>query len=394
MSFDNDNDNHAMAMPIEAVSPAILPPMHTISNIMTSSSSNAGIFPPAIRPGNTIALISPSARLNNIFPLRVSRAAFALESIGFRVKIIFTPISDNASHADQISHRVHELHSAFKDPEIKAIITTIGGLSANELLPFIDWSVIRQNPKIFCGYSDITLLHLAIAKMTGLRTFYGPAAITQFGEYPSPLPFTLSHFLHVLSPPPASLGKPVGPIPRSLEWTEEFGDWDAESSVLKARKLEKNPGWKFLRAGSGTGRLTGGCLPSLLQLAGTKYFPDFRGKILLLENPEGEKPDGPLPFAQTRSLMADLVNLGAFDRIVGLVVGRPMGYVGDDLAQFEQMVLDMCSGRDEEGKERNFPILAGVDVGHTDPMVTVPLNAVVRVDSKADVWEVLEPGVV
>jgi muramoyltetrapeptide carboxypeptidase LdcA involved in peptidoglycan recycling len=339
-------------------------------------------------------LISPSARLNDIFPLRISRAVSALENLGFKVKVIFTPIPASASHADQIQHRVQELHSAFSDPEVKAIITTIGGLSANELLPFMDWSLIKENPKILCGYSDITLLHLAIGKITGLRTFYGPAAITQFGEYPSPLPFTVTHFLHVLSPPSSSLGKPIGPIPRSLEWTEEFGDWDAESSVLKARKLEKNPGWKWLRSGTGTGRLTGGCLPSLLQLAGTKYFPDFHGKILLLETPEGEKPDGPLPFAQTRSLMADLVNLGVFDSIVGLVVGRPMGYTGNELVEFEQMVLDMCSGQDAGGVERNFPILVGVDVGHTDPMVTAPMNAVVRLDSDADVWEVLELGVV
>jgi muramoyltetrapeptide carboxypeptidase LdcA involved in peptidoglycan recycling len=314
--------------------------------------------------------------------------------VGFKVKIIFTPISASASHAHQIQHRVQELHSAFTDPEIKAIIATIGGLSANELLPFIDWLLIRQNPKIFCGYSDITLLHLAIGKMTGLRTFYGPAAITQFGEYPSPLEFTMSHFLHVLFPPPSSLGNPTGPIPRSREWTEEFADWGFESSVLKARKLEKNPGWKFLRPGRGEGRLTGGCLPSLLQLSGTKYFPSFHGKILLLENPEGEKPDGPLPLAKTRSLMADLVNLGAFDSIVGLVVGRPLGYIGSELGEFQQMVLDICSGRDEEGKERNFPILFGVDVGHTDPMVTVPLNAAARLDSEEDIWEVLEAGVV
>lgn len=102
--------------------------------------------------------------------------------------------------------------------------------------------------------------------------------------------------------------------------------------------------------------MTGGCLPSLLHLAGTKYWPDFKGKILLLENPEGERPDGPLPLEQSRSLMADLVNLGIIDLICGLVVGRPTGYLGLELVKYEETVLGICSGRKGDGVERDFPI--------------------------------------
>jgi muramoyltetrapeptide carboxypeptidase LdcA involved in peptidoglycan recycling len=98
-----------------------------------TSFTDASIFPPALRRGDTVALLSPSSRLNDIFLLRISRAVSALEKVGFKVKIIFTPISASASHTHQIRHRVQELHSAFTDPEIKAIIATIGGLSANEL---------------------------------------------------------------------------------------------------------------------------------------------------------------------------------------------------------------------------------------------------------------------
>jgi muramoyltetrapeptide carboxypeptidase LdcA involved in peptidoglycan recycling len=129
--------------------------------------------------------------------------------------------------------RCHEIHSAFRDPEVKAIICTIGGLSANELLPHLDYDLIKANPKIFCGYSDITLLHHAIFTQTGLQTFYGPAAITQFGEYPKPLNFTLSHFLKVLQ----GVEKPIGALPRSIEWTEEFLDWGKEEDELRARHL-------------------------------------------------------------------------------------------------------------------------------------------------------------
>ncbi|KUJ07777.1 peptidase S66, LD-carboxypeptidase A [Mollisia scopiformis] len=358
-----------------------------------STHDNTEIIPAALKPGDTIALLSPSSRLNDIFPLRISRATTALEVLGFKIKSIYTSLPTPCSHHQQIHHRVQELHSAFTDPSIRAIISTIGGLSSNELLPFIDWDLIRTNPKIFVGYSDITLLHLGIFAQAGLRTFYGPAAITQFAEIPEPLGFTVEHFLHVLSPRTEDVGKPVGRMPRSEVWTDEFGDWGNEDKELKARKLERNDGWKWLRKGECEGRMTGGCLPSLLQLAGTRYWPSFQGKILLLENPEGERPDGPLPLEQSRSLMADLVNVGVLDEISGLVVGRPTGYQGEELKGYEKVVLGICSGVKEDGTERNFPILFGVDVGHTDPMLTVPLNAMTRLSSEEDVWEVLEPSV-
>jgi muramoyltetrapeptide carboxypeptidase LdcA involved in peptidoglycan recycling len=124
----------------------------------------------------------------------------------------------------------------------------------------------------------------------------------------------------------------------------------------------------------------------------------MEGKILLLENPEGERPDGPLPMEQTRSLMGDLVNLGVFEQIVGLVIGRPTGYAGEELRQYEKMVLNMCSGVAlegvKQGEEGSFPVLAGVDVGHTDPLLTVPLGALMRLDAERNLWEILEPGVI
>lgn len=116
---------------------------------------------------------------------------------------------------------------------VKAIICAIGGLSANELLPHLDYELIKANPKIFCGYSDITLLHHAFFTQAGLQTFYGPAAITQLGEFPKPLDFTLSHFLKVLQ----TTGKPVGALPRSIEWTEEFVEWGSQEETARPREL-------------------------------------------------------------------------------------------------------------------------------------------------------------
>lgn len=354
------------------------------------SSPQAGedsILPPALQVGDTIAILSPSSRLNNIFPLRIARSITSLTALGFKALPIYTPLPSPCTHKQQIKHRVDELHAAFQNPDVKAIMCAIGGLSCNELLPYIDWDIIRNNPKIFCGYSDITLLHHAIFSHTGLRTFYGPSAIMQFGEIPTPLSFTVEHFLCVLSPG-KEVGKALGKIPSSEQWTDEFGDWGSEASVLKAREMKKNTGWKWLRPGKCTGRITGGCVPSLVQPSCIKHWPNMSGKILLLETPEGEQVDKPSPLAQTRLLFAELVFLGVFEKIAGLVLGRPMGHSEGEVEAFEAMVMGMLNLVGE-----TFPVLSRVDVGHTDPILTVPLHAMARLDSEEDVWEILEPGV-
>lgn len=339
-------------------------------------------IPYALCKGDTIALISPSSRLNNIFPDRISRAQSALAALEFHVKIIFND-SQPAQFCAAVQQRCSEIHMAFADPSVRAIICTIGGLSANELLPHLNYELIRANPKIFCGYSDITLLHHAFFTQAGLRTFYGPAALTQFAEYPVPFQFTLDHFMHVLQ---GSVGKPVGAIPRSEEWTQELLDWEKGLDTTRPRKMEPNKGWKWLRSGKAEGRIFGGCLPSILQLTGTKFWPSYDGKILLLEMPDWSAPAEGIPLEQARSFVADLVNVGVMGIIKGLVVGRPFHYDELTWGKWEDMLLEQCSGTD-------FPILAGIDVEHTDPILTISMNAMVLLDGESGEFAVLEAGV-
>jgi muramoyltetrapeptide carboxypeptidase LdcA involved in peptidoglycan recycling len=342
--------------------------------------SERGTLPSALRKGDTIAFISPSGRLNDAVTDRVSRAKTCLERLGCSLEIIFSsPLPK--PFKDAVQQRCEELHTAFRTPSIKAIICTIGGLSSNERLRHLDYDLIRANPKIFVGYSDITLLHYALFTQANLRTFYGPAAITQFGEFPQPLAFSLDHFMHVLTEP-----RIVGLVPRSTEWTQEFLEWASPASGTRARLLTPNPGWKWLRPGRAEGRIFGGCLPSILQLRGTKFEPSYEGRILILETPDWDAPSRGTPLAFVRSYIADLVNAGIMGAIAGLVVGRPYMYDEDMSREFEQMVLDQCH-------ETTYPILANMDIGHTDPILTMPLNALARLDSGADVFEILEAAV-
>lgn len=340
-------------------------------------SSKSGIVPQALKPGDTIAIIPPSGRLNALFPKRIARAKSFFEKRGHPVKVIFTEkLSDD--FLTSIKERCEEIHSAFRDTEVKAIVCAIGGLSANELLPHLDYDLIKANPKIFSGYSDISLLHYAFFSQTGLRTFYGPAAITQFAEFPEPQKFTSDNFFGTLYG-----GQDSMVVPRSSEWTQEFLDWGTSAESSRARHMNTSHPRKWLREGKATGRLFGGCLPSVLQLFGTKYAIDYRDVILILETPEHDKPDSNFGLDFARSAMADLRNGGVIDQIAGIVMGRPFQYNDTEWADFEKMLVDQCYGTD-------FPILFNVDVGHTDPILTLPLNAMVSLDSSKDEFKVLE----
>ncbi|KAH6681941.1 peptidase family S66 [Halenospora varia] len=351
------------------------------------------LIPRALKKGDTIAFISPSERPNEHFPAAITRAKTYLESRGYHIKTIFTsPLSTN--YKTSLLQRAAEIHQAFSDPKVNAILCTIGGTSASSLLPYLDFNLIKSYPKIFCGYSDITVLHYAFSKSCGLRTFYSPAALSEFGDWPKPDPFSFNHWLKMLE------GHGTGPIPQSDKWTSEMGMfvWGKEKDETVRPNMKPNAGWKWLRKGKVEGPIVGGCISVILRLAGTKFWPSYTGKILLLETSMGEGfPEAkPAPLSRIRSWMADLVNLGVFglDGVSGLVFGRPWGWDAKGMEEFRNMVREVVDAAVGEESEREFPVLMDVDVGHTSPMVTIPLGAKVRLDEGKDEFVILEEGVV
>ncbi|KAK4696892.1 muramoyltetrapeptide carboxypeptidase, partial [Lecanoromycetidae sp. Uapishka_2] len=340
------------------------------------------VLPEKLQMGDTIAFISPSARLNLLLPAPLERAKVFVEGLGYHVKVYFNN-QEPADFHDSVLQRCEEVHEAFRDTSVKAIICTIGGSNANELLPHLDYQLIKSHPKIFCGYSDITLLHYAILSQTGLQTFYGPTAFTDFADVPKPFQFTVNHFLQVLK---GSAGKAIGSVPRSPEWAQDMPDFFGNPSSQKARGRSPSPSWRWLRNGHATGRWLGGCLPSLLRLTGTRFWPAHRGCILFLETPTGPDMKDPFSLGSARACMADLVNVGVFEEIGGLVIGRPYGYDEEMREEFAQLVADQCYGT-------TFPILLNFDIGHTAPILTLPMNAMVSMDSGKDEVRILEPGV-
>jgi muramoyltetrapeptide carboxypeptidase len=333
------------------------------------------IYPEILKKGDTIGIIAPSAGIAAIFPHRLDNAITYLKSQGYNIKEFSTTRKINGWESAPAKERAKDIMDAFLDKDIKAIICLIGGNTINKTLKFLDFQKIKENPKIFCGYSDISVLHYALNKKCKFTTFYGPCIMTQFGEYPNPLDYTIKYFNKAI------VEKDIGEVKASNEWTEETLDWSEKKDLERPRELIKNPGFEWLKEGKVKGNIIGGCLPSIIQLIGTEYWPSHNNKILFIELPEGQEFNKGEPLAEVDANLANLEIAGIFKEIKGLIIGRPFKYSQEETNKFKEILLDNT-------KDYNFPILFGVDIGHTDPQITIPLEAETEIDSINNIFKI------
>ncbi|GLD99739.1 hypothetical protein PINS_up008467 [Pythium insidiosum] len=382
-----------------------IPPVASIS--MTTPL----VHPPPLRPGDTIAFVAPSSGLAALVPHRLYKAAHELQRLGYRVKIfpsvsrkpqdnvaalvdaharLGTPLDPELYDAAlpcygsaSAQTRAEELMSAFLDPEIKAIVCTIGGLNCHELFEYLDFAAIRAHPKIFSGFSDITSLHLALQSQARLVTFYGPSAICQFGEFPEPMAYTMTHWWKAVAS-----AEPIGAVLPSREWTDDkTANWLTQADTTYRPIMKPNAGYTWLRPGRASGRLIGGCLPVLLNVRGSKYMPALDGAVLLLETSEhNERFDEGMPLHEINMLLGALRVDGTFTRIAGLVVGRVFAHSPENVREIQRLIK-------YHTRDATFPILYGVDTGHTNPILTLPLGCRVTLDASTDLFSIDEAGV-
>lgn len=345
------------------------------------------IKPAKLQPGDKVAAISLSWGGPGTFPHRYEAGKQQLQA-EFGVEVVETPhaLKEAGWLHKNPKARADDLMQAFADPTIKAIFSTIGGDDSIRLLPYVDLDVVRNNPKIFLGFSDATTTHLLCYK-AGLVSFYGPSIMTEFAENCGILPYVAEHVRTTLFS-----SEPIGVIdPCKDGWTVEMLDWADPENQSHKRKLTPSTGWKFLQGkGIHQGRLIGGCLDVLEFLRGTDFWPDasaWENAILFLETSEDAPPPSALKYA-----MRSYASMGILKKLSGILFGRPGGNVPpekfheyDDV--FRQVVVE------EEGLS-DLPIITHMDFGHTSPMFTLPYGVLAQINCDTQELSILENAVV
>ncbi len=187
--------------------------------------------PQRLSKGDTVGVVSPSWYGGEAFDHRIECGVAHLRGLGFNVKIAPHALNCAGHVSDTPENRAADLHAMFADPEVRAIIATIGGDHSCHLLPLLDWDLIRANPKIFMGFSDNTVLNVAIWTQTGLITFNGPTLMTDWAEYPKMPEYSERYALRALCEV-----KPLGVIEPSEWWTEEYLDWKKKEDLTRPRR--------------------------------------------------------------------------------------------------------------------------------------------------------------
>lgn len=344
------------------------------------------IKPARLRPGDKVAAVSLSWGGPGAIPQRYQAGKQQLQAeFGLEVVETAHALAEPGWLQRHPQARAEDLMAAFADPSIKAIFSTIGGDDSIRLLPYLDLAVIRANPKIFMGYSDTTVTHLACFK-AGLVSFYGPAIMAGFAENGGMFPYMVNSIRQTLFS-----SQPVGPVaPNNGGWTVEFLDWAVPENQAQPRKLQPSPGWQFLQGeGVRRGGLIGGCLEVLDWLRGTDLWPEpqaWSNAILFLETSE----DAPPPSAVLYSLRT-YAALGILKRLAGLLFGRPGGQIPP--GQFEEYDRVLRQVVAEEEGLAGLPIITQMDFGHTDPMFVLPYGVQAEIDCERQRFAILESAV-
>jgi muramoyltetrapeptide carboxypeptidase len=319
-------------------------------------------LPPLIRPsvlraGDTVGLITPSSYVSD--PDRLALAERTVRYFGLKPKFGANVRSHAGYLGGAIEQRLDDLHEMFRNPEVKAVFAIRGGYGSEQLLDRIDYDLIRRNPKIFLGYSDITAMHLGIQKRAGLVTFHGPVAISRF------TPYTQTYFRKALFET-----EPMGRVTNPPD----------SDPLRPAHTL------RTVRPGTGRGPLIGGNLSLISTTMGTPFEIETRGRILFLEDIDEQ------PYSIDR-MLTQLRLAGKFEGVAGVIFGeckdcRPRDYQPSFESTFSLgEVLDNILGK------LNVPVLSGLTVGHTDDQLTLPLGVMATLDASKGELVIEEAGV-
>ena len=301
------------------------------------------MIPPKLKKGDEIRIIAPSGSLSRVRTDVLERALAYLDENGFKVTY-----SANCREMDQFSSssvesRVADLHEAFADPDVKAVMACIGGFNVNQILPYIDYDLIRANPKILCGYSDITALLNAVYARTGMVTYHAP---------------------HL-----AALG-----FLREREYTHKY----LTACLMNEEPVPVVPSetagsYTVLQEGTCEGEIAGGNLCTLNLLQGTRYMPDLRDRVLFIED---DNIMGDYFLYEFDRNLQSLLQVSGAESVRGIVFGR----FDESCKLTEDTIRAIVKGKVPAG----IPVVFGADFGHVFPMISFPVGGRVKLSANGD----------
>lgn len=323
-----------------------------------------------LNKGDKIGVFSPSLPGTYTSPTRFERSKRFMESKGFIIVDGSLTGKCDGYRSGSIKNRVQELNQFIRDPEIKCIMSSVGGSNSNSLLPYLDYEEIKKQPKIFVGYSDVTAILLGIYAKTGMTTFYGPSLISSLGEFPPYVNDTFSSFEDMLIKNEAlPYEYPIYPF-----WTDEQLNWQTQNHPKASYPNE----WVCVKKGVATGRLIAGNLMTMLSIWGSPYMPVIhKGDILMIE-------DCKKTAAIVEKHFSFLKINGIFEKVGGVILGKHEQFddQGTGLTPYD-ILLEVIG-------DTNIPILADFDCCHTHPIVTMPIGATIELNATQKTVRILE----
>jgi muramoyltetrapeptide carboxypeptidase len=308
--------------------------------------------PVKLNVGDEIRIVAPSRSAGILSEAGVTQAKKRLEDLGFKVTFGKNIFESDLQNSTSIEKRVQDIHEAFQDPNVKGILTVIGGFNSNEVLPYLDYELIRKNPKVFCGYSDITAIATAITTQAGFITYSGPHFSSFQMDQAQDYQTTFFKKCVMQSEDFSVEASPV--------WSDDSWYLDQENRHFEEAK------WKTYSEGSVKGTLYGGNLCTLNLLQGTSYMPALKDCVLLIEDDELTIPE---IFARDLTSLLQVA-----ENIKGLVIGR---FQRVSKVTEEQLLFIL----DKHPQLKKVPVLYDVDFGHTQPIFTFPIGGEVEIDS-------------
>ncbi|WP_107943391.1 S66 family peptidase [Metasolibacillus fluoroglycofenilyticus] len=316
-----------------------------------------------LKKGDAIGIFTPSYPATVTAKARYERAKEFLISKDFRIVEGNLTGKADSYRSGAPKERANELNELIYNPDVKMIMSTIGGTNSNSILPYIDYEAFRKNPKYVVGYSDTTAILLALYAKTGISTYYGPAVIPSFGEFEPLVNDTYRYFENYFT---EEMPLPYE-VPMPAFWSDEPVNWLEKTTE---KMLFANE-WITGQSGTAEGRLIGGNNNAMYGFIGSAYFPQIQhGDILLIE-------DCMKDASVVEKNFAMLKLHGVFERVGGIILGKHERF--DDLGTGKTPLMLLLEQLD--GKK--MPILADFDCCHTHPMHPLAIGKKIRLDATA-----------